>query len=320
MKIASAIILIMLFILSFVATNLFLKNMELSRELSNLRFNLENLRANYNSLVADYNSLKERYEKVIDEKRALENELNNLEFQMQIFNVTLAKYKEAYDELSKLKEVLYYRPLRIYDYVKGTTYYELLYYPGDGYLYFRSIREHEPMTLSVRIDYVKKLVQDSVPSFRKIAQTMFKIRARGDSELYANMVLQIAHQLLYNETYYAKYPTETLVEGSGDCDNLAVLVATFLEAANIDAVIILAKTGSGAHALVGVHLPKQPDDLFKYGRVRVWYIVYNGKKYYLAEPTWDISKYDPFNPWIIGFFVGDNPWGEKLQIIKIIDV
>ena len=111
-----------------------------------------------------------------------------------------------------------------------------------------------------------------------------------DDEFYANLVLQVVHQLFYNVTDYTKYPIETLVEGSGDCDTLAVLLASLLEAGGLDAVILLGYVKGApeeefgeTHALVAVYLPEMPDD---FPRENYSKITYNGKDYWLMEPTW----------------------------------
>ena len=113
---------------------------------------------------------------------------------------------------------------------------------------------------------------DAVSSWREnwpiqsLASQLMAISGDND-EFYANLVLQVVHQSFYNVTDYTKYPVETFVEGSRDCDTLAVLLASLLEAGGLDAVILLgyvkgapeAEFG-GAHALVAIYLPEIADD------------------------------------------------------------
>ena len=87
----------------------------------------------------------------------------------------------------------------------------------------------------------------------------------NDDELYANMVLQVTHQFWYKPTDNTKYPIETFVEGSGDCDTLAVFAAALMKAGGLDSAIIYG-TAKGSqedqlgvgHAMVGVELGQQP--------------------------------------------------------------
>jgi len=76
----------------------------------------------------------------------------------------------------------------------------------------------------------------------------------------------------------------------------------------------------GAHAMLGVDLGRPPADPQKFGRTKAWYIDYGGRRYYLAEATWDATKASPFDPRIIGFFVGDNPWGDALKVYRVIEL
>jgi len=232
----------------------------------------------------------------------------------------LSQYQSAFSELSKLGEVVFARVVVLYNYRDGKIHTFYLSYPGRAYLSFRAAYQHEPMTLDVRADYARKLVADAVPAISTVANTIFWAYAKGDRELYANMILQIAHQMLYNITDYAKSPVEVLVEGSGDCDNLAVLVAAFLKAVGIDMVLVLGQAPGGAHAMLGVDLGRPPADPQKFGRTKAWYIDYGGRRYYLAETTWDATRVSPFDPRAIGFFVGDNPWGDTLKIYRVVEL
>jgi len=72
---------------------------------------------------------------------------------------------------------------------------------------------------------------------------------------------------------YPRYPIETLVDGSGDCEDHAILLAELLSSMNYDAVLLLY---SGEHMALGV-----ADTGNMYGS----YYEHNGKKYYYVETT-----------------------------------
>ena len=125
-------------------------------------------------------------------------------------------------------------------------------------------------------------------------------------------------------TLYTKYPIETLVEESGDCDNLAVLTASILNAGGFDVVLLLVRAGGGGHCMLGVSMDSPPDDLYDYGRIESYYIDDDDNRYWLIEATWgdpgganwvDPATPDAYNH--VGAFVGDNPW-EEIEVISII--
>ena len=138
-------------------------------------------------------------------------------------------------------------------------------------------------------------------------------------------MLQVTHQLKYELTDNTKYPIETFVEGSGDCDTLAVFAAALMKAGGLDTAVLLG-TAKGSpedeagvgHAMVGVALDEAPDDHY---RDSEWYVDYGSTRYYLAEATWS----DPFRESgdydYIGTAVGDNPWAElsDLTVVKTPD-
>lgn len=80
---------------------------------------------------------------------------------------------------------------------------------------------------------------------------------------------------------YPKYPIETIVDGKGDCEDTSFLMASILEAINIDTILLLFSD----HAAVGVWCE---------GCTGTYYN-YNGRKYFFLETTgyadnWDIGK------------------------------
>lgn len=144
---------------------------------------------------------------------------------------------------------------------------------------------------------------------------MKRKEANNDDEVFANMVLQLTHQFYYQPTLNTKYPVETFVEGSGDCDTLAVFAAAVMKAGGLDTIVIsgYAKgspedTIGVGHTMVAVALDNQPDD---HARSSFSYIGYGGKRYYLGEATWNNDNItQQFDYDLVGTAVGDNPWSE----------
>ncbi len=276
-----------------------------------LEYAYEKLRREYKFLEDKYEELKTSYEKSYQE-------LKELEAQAEIFK-------------QQVRELFYYRHFTLYNY-KTRNYYHAWYKIRalDYYKYRFNVQAHVPARLEDRL--TREILVEAVNSWRdpessvirEIAYDLVQISGK-DPELLANLALQIVHQIYYNVTDYTKYPLETLVEGSGDCDNVAVLLASILRAAEMDVIILLVETRSGAHAMVGVALPEPPNDLLEFGRDSYWYYEYNGKRYYLLEPTWvrlGEKWVDPASPQAlryIGSMVGDNPWGEELKIVDVVE-
>ncbi len=275
--------------------------------------------------------LEAELERANAEKEALRQELNSLRAEYQAL---LQEYERLQSETSalseRMKEVLYYRMFRAYNYKDNSTWY--LYYriPAQDYLRYRSdVEFHQPMTLENRLTPEILANASSTyddPIIQEMASDLLQISG-GDQELLVNLALQVVHQLYYNETLYVKYPVETLVESSGDCDNLAVLLASVLRAAGMEVVLIIGTARGVGHVMVGVALDEEPDDLLQYGRYHVWYISYEGKNFYLAEPTWpSMGSFDYVDPvsehalFVQGALVGDNPWGDDFDATEIVYV
>jgi len=75
---------------------------------------------------------------------------------------------------------------------------------------------------------------------------------------------------------YPKYPIETLIDGNGDCEDHAFLLAELLRSMNYDAIILRYDVKPIGHVAVGV-----ADNGNTYGS----YYEHNGKKYYYTETT-----------------------------------
>jgi hypothetical protein len=135
-------------------------------------------------------------------------------------------------------------------------------------------------------DYLKFVTPDAV---KPIADRIWSVcQSQSHSEeQFANAVLMFVHQIPYVVSS-PKYPVETIVENSGDCDVFSLLAASVIKANGMD-VVLLYWTGK-SHMNIGVYLTETP--LYVRGG-SVWYISYNSKKYYIAECT---GSYD----WRVG--------------------
>ncbi len=80
---------------------------------------------------------------------------------------------------------------------------------------------------------------------------------------------------------YPRYPIETLVEGTGDCEDHAILLAELLRSMNYDAILLEYRD---EHMAVGVADP---------GNTYGYHYIFNGKSYYYVETTatgWEIGE------------------------------
>lgn len=288
---------------------------ELQQKYNELKKNYDTLLLNYTQLKQEYAKIQEDYKKLLEEQRTQEEGVN--------------------ETLNQLYEVLYYRIFSLYDYKTRSYYYAYYRVWAFDYLSYRlnpNIHTYASLENRFTADYIRQAVlsykEPESAAIQEIAYDLYQISG-GDPELFANLALQLVHQIYYNVTGYTKYPVETLVEGSGDCDNVAVLLASILAAGGLDTLVLLVEVetpqGVGGHAMVAVALPSPPDDLFQYGRDTYYYYEYNGKKFYLMEATWMtpdspdyISPYLPESLYVPGALVGDNPWGDSINVVEVV--
>ncbi len=210
------------------------------------------------------------------------------------------------------EEATIMRSFTLYDYKRNDVFRLVVKIPVETYLYYRLRMPHEKMTLTVRFGHAKRLVRESIGVLSPLSHYILEEKAGGDDELYANLVLQMSRQIRYEKTLYSKWPVETLAEGSGDCDNTAVLAATLLEAAGIDSAVALAIHGDEVHALLAVNMTIK-DARTEYG---IWRIMWNDKRYFLADTSIDLGTKPGTMP--PGFLLGENP--EDYSILEIVDV
>ncbi len=131
---------------------------------------------------------------------------------------------------------------------------------------------------------------------KKVAETITQqcTTPEGAAEVIMEFVHQHVYDSLVEDAYgrdYVKYPIETIVERSGDCEDLVILGAALMKARNIDVALLEFPdtTGQGfGHLALGVC-----------GNFNGGFYEMDGKKYYYAEAT---GTEWPFSPatWKIG--------------------
>ena len=290
----------------------------LGEDKNNLQVQLDSLNTTYQEYVSIHSHNNSEY-------AGLSNENLLLRGQIDAMNETLTLFER------QTREVLYFRIFSLYNYKTDESWYAWYKIKSADYYNYRfDVDTHAPALLDDRI--TEELVSKTAGSWsdpesdviREIAYDLWQV-SYGDEEVFVNLATQLVHQLCYNVTLYTKYPIETIVEESGDCDNLAVLTASILNAGGFDVVLLLVYVDDdGGHCMLGVSLYSPPDDLFDYGRSTSYYVDDDGERYWLIEATWGdpggANWIDPTTSdacYIVGALVGDNPWDET-EIVSII--
>jgi hypothetical protein len=154
-------------------------------------------------------------------------------------------------------------------------------------------------------DYSKFVTPNAVKSIAENIQNVTSGNRYSDEE-FANAVLMLVHQIPYVESD-VKYPVETIIDNSGDCDTLSLLAASIMKAGGLDVVLFYYK--ELRHVNIGVNLPYAPHLRWLSSPT---YYEYNSKKYWTAEAT-------SGGHWRLG----DQPWSldnAKPVIIPLEDV
>ena len=142
-------------------------------------------------------------------------------------------------------------------------------------------------------DYLKFITPDAVKPISDRIWSICQSQSHSE-EQFANAALMFIHQIPY-VIGSPKYPAETIVENSGDCDVFSLLAASVMKAKGMDVVLLDWKDES--HMNVGVYLAETP----VYARQSsVWYISYNSKRYYIAECTGYCSGANATSGWRVG--------------------
>jgi len=120
--------------------------------------------------------------------------------------------------------------------------------------------------------------------FKSVAENIQNVTGdlSDSEEQFANAVLMLTRQVQYVKSD-VKYPVETLLDNSGDCDVVSILAASIMKAGGLDVVLLYYKDISPSHMNIGVHLPYAPVH-------RTWWLApagfeYKNKTYWMAECT-----------------------------------
>jgi hypothetical protein len=177
------------------------------------------------------------------------------------------------------------RSYQLLDSPNGSMYYRLNVAVSQSLYEYYHEKSHR---LTSNHDFAKFVTPYAL---EPIAASLWEIYT--DNEDFANGVLMIVHQILYNETLPVKYPVETIVENKGDCDLFSYIAASIMKAGGLDVVLLYYE--NEAHMNVGVYLSDAPHDV----RGQAYYVTYNNIWYYVAECTGGNWKY--------GWRVGECP-------------
>lgn len=141
-------------------------------------------------------------------------------------------------------------------------------------------------------------------ALKPIADRLWQIY--DNDEDYVNGVLQLVHQIPYEETLPGYYPTETMAQDKGDCDLFAYIAASIMKAGGLNVVLFYYEDQE--HMNIGVELSSAPSE----NRGNDYYVEYNGVTYYMAECTG--------GNWKQGWRVGECPDDYKDVSTKIISL
>ncbi|MGD6934797.1 MAG: Ig-like domain-containing protein [Candidatus Bathyarchaeia archaeon] len=114
-------------------------------------------------------------------------------------------------------------------------------------------------------------------TLKPIADRLWQIY--DNDEDFVNGVLMLVHQITYEETTPAYYPTETMVAGKGDCDLFSYIAASIMKAGGLNVVLFYYEDQE--HMNIGVQLDNPPTD----NRGKDYYVEYANATYYIAECT-----------------------------------
>jgi hypothetical protein len=140
--------------------------------------------------------------------------------------------------------------------------------PSKSYIAYKS----KPRVLSNGDEYFWNYVTPQDYCVDMISTDLRRQYSKSDQLGLAQAVLDFGLRIPYQERKpcYVKYPLETLCEHGGNCADLSVLTASMLTNLSIDCCFILPP----GHVLVGAAVPAEGT-----------HVEFNGKKYYLFEPT-----------------------------------
>jgi len=160
-------------------------------------------------------------------------------------------------------------------------------YAFEAYQHYRTLPRVSNYTAYA--DYIREPSDDEALDGLVAELKALADEASFDSWDRLNLVVSFIQSLRYapEEGEYPRYPLETLVEGCGDCEDMAILAAAIFQQMGYD-VVLLAYMEE-AHMAVGVRVtPPDPSGFHAYE--------WNGGTYYYVEPTgtgWAIGRIPP---------------------------
>lgn len=170
--------------------------------------------------------------------------------------------------------------------------------PRDRYMMYA---EHFPHTFKSDYSDIKKFITPNEPAIFYLAFQLALTAEMFDEE-FTQLAIDFVQQLYYNDDKwttkdeYPKYPVETLMDGSGDCEDLSFLLASILQSRrkndNINFSLILFES----HLAVGWSIKlfdemskKEVTDYFTSLKLpyATYYYTKNNHKYFYIEATND---------------------------------
>jgi len=168
--------------------------------------------------------------------------------------------------------------------LKGTNFTLELDIPTrlhDSYASKTRILTSNPSVYSL---YVSHPDDDEYLSYIAEAIKQMAQKAGFSADDYLKSIIRFVRSIKYSDDFkstgfdeYPKYPIETLVDGTGDCEDSSILLASILQAAGIPSVLLLTNnTVIPGHCSVGI-AGEGTSDLISYE--------YDNKKYFYVEAT-----------------------------------
>jgi hypothetical protein len=142
--------------------------------------------------------------------------------------------------------------------------------------------------LATLTDFPRFVTPDAV---KPIADCLRQIYPNDED--FVNGALMIVHQMNYTETKQGKYPAETFVDNTGDCDIFSYIAASIIKAGNLS--VVLLDYEAKKHMNIGIHLDTPPEN----SRTDIYKITNANVEYYIAETTG--------GNWTNGWRVGECP-------------
>lgn len=246
----------------------------------------QGLNEKFESLEQEKESIEENYQELETDYRQLELDYSSLQIDYNAANSKLNDFKNWEDHLN------YYRIYYDTSYQWGYATYSYLNYWKNKERDYPS--QYNPIDIDLnqyimpnnewsRINSVSEAIADYV----------------SNNKEYAEEALDYVHATVYymsdeeatGEREYWKYPTETVFDQLGDCEDTVFLYASLLRAQNIPTVII----EFPEHVAVGVGIDDFSGTYYEHG----------GKKYFFAETT--SNKFDEDKRRSRDYRIGEKP-------------